>query len=213
MNIGTFLIASSNRNKLAELASAAHGSAVNLVSPEVTAASVGSRPPEVAETASTYAGNAELKARAYAVWSQMPAIADDSGLEVECLAGRPGVLSARYGGPGITDRRRCELLLEEVRQKVPSEGEGRRAWFVCSLVAVAADGEILAQAEYRMEGLVIDEFRGEGGFGYDPMIFIPELGATLAEIPFELTCREGFRARAAEKLFAELALSRPAMAG
>ncbi|MDD2943862.1 MAG: non-canonical purine NTP pyrophosphatase [bacterium] len=206
----TYLIASSNRNKLTELSSAARGSAFTLISPDVTAASIGSRPPEVAETAGTYAGNAELKARAYAAWSRMPAIADDSGLEVDCLAGRPGVLSARYGGSGIGDSRRCELLLEEVRQKVPVEGPGRRAWFVCSLVAVATDGEVLAQAEYRMEGLVIDDFRGEGGFGYDPIIFIPELGATLAEIPFERVCREGFRARAAEELFVKLSAKLPA---
>lgn len=116
-----------------------------------------------------FAGNARKKATLLADLSGGIAIADDSGLCVDALDGRPGVLSARYGGPGLDDRGRLLRLLEEMRD-VPREK--RTARFVCSLCVAAPGGRVLAAMEQACEGLLRTEPTGSGGFGYDP-IFVP----------------------------------------
>ena len=123
----------------------------------------------VEETDSSYVENAIRKARFYAIETGMWAIADDSGLEVNALDGRPGVISARYGGEGATDLDRMRLLLKELDQVSPWERQARFR----SIVAVAnRDGEILQVAEGVCEGAIAFEPRGINGFGYDP-IFVP----------------------------------------
>ncbi len=130
------------------------------------------------ETESTYRGNALLKARAAARQSGMLALADDSGIEVDALGGAPGVLSARFGGPGLDDRGRVALLLERLRDVPP---ERRTARFRCVIAIVAPDG-VEQVVEGTAEGVIAAAPRGAGGFGYDPVFFYPPLGRTFGEL-------------------------------
>jgi XTP/dITP diphosphohydrolase len=144
-------------------------------------------PPE-GET--SYVDNARAKARAAADATGAIALADDSGIEVDALGGRPGVASARYGGAGLTDAERVTRLLAELA------GMPRRtARFRCVL-AVAAPWGAEAIFEGVVEGLLTDAPRGGGGFGYDPIFFVPEIGRTFAEIPAAEKHRWSHRGRA-----------------
>lgn len=125
---------------------------------------------EADETGTTFGENAAIKAAAYAVAMQRYALADDSGLEVEALDGRPGVLSARYAGVDTPFPRKIEFLLTDMQN---SRNSSRRARFVCSLAFAAPDGEIVQAATGVCEGTIAQKPRGTGGFGYDP-IFIPD---------------------------------------
>lgn len=125
--------------------------------------------PEVEETGETYLDNARLKARALARAVGLPAVADDSGIEVDALGGEPGPRSARYAGPNATDSENLDLLISQVRFLPP---EARKAHYRCVAVCAWPDGrEVWAEAE--CEGALILDPRGTGGFGYDP-IFVPE---------------------------------------
>lgn len=156
-------------------------------------------PPEVVEDGATFRENALKKARAIAAYSDRPALADDSGLVVDALDGRPGVYSARYAGEGATDRDNIAKLLTEL-----GDIENRSARFVCVLALVTPDGSEIT-ADGMCEGVILSEPRGEGGFGYDPVFFLPELGKTMAELPPELKNRLSHRARACESLIKLLA--------
>lgn len=213
------IAATGNKNKLEELTSAASLFSHKIVAPrnflagdflsgDVAVTNTVKRPsevPHVEETGLTYRANALLKAETFLQWSGIPALGDDSGLEVAALGGRPGLYSARYGGAGLSDRERVQLLLSELREHEQQSGRcDRRAWFCCSLALCMPGGEIFF-GDYRMEGTVLDEPRGAGGFGYDPIIFLPAIGATLAEVDFSVTCAQGFRAHAAQELFTRVA--------
>ncbi len=134
---------------------------------------------EVDETADSFAGNATLKAQEYAALSGMWTWADDSGLCVDALDGRPGVLSARYGGLGQSDAQRWARVLDELRD-VPREQW--TASFRC-VVALATPAGELHLAHGRLDGAITDQPRGSHGFGYDPIFFLPSHGCTLAELP------------------------------
>ena len=154
-------------------------------------------PPE-GET--SYRENALEKARAAA--AAVPAavtLGDDSGLEVDALGGRPGVASARYGGPGLTDAERGTRLLAEIRG-APS----RRARFRCVLALLAPWGEEVA-VEGTVEGVLTDEPRGTQGFGYDPLFLVPARGRTFGELPDDEKDQLSHRARA-------VAVARPILA-
>ena len=153
---------------------------------------------EVAEeNADTYAENAIAKARFYARETRMLALADDSGLEVEALAGAPGVLSARYAGEDATDADRRELLLTELAK---TGGHNRRARFVCAIAIASVDGEVLNVSEGICEGTITFAPRGDSGFGYDPL-FVPDgYNQTFAELADEVKNRISHRARALIKL-------------
>ncbi|MGQ0793160.1 MAG: XTP/dITP diphosphatase [Deltaproteobacteria bacterium] len=151
---------------------------------------------EVIEDGLTFRENALKKARAIRDFSAMPALADDSGLEVEALGGRPGALSARYAGAGASDKSNIEKLLGEMRGI-----SNRRARFACSLVLALPDGRELV-AEATCEGVIAHEPRGAGGFGYDPIFFIPHLQRTMAEMIPEEKNIISHRARAVEGLIA-----------
>jgi len=155
--------------------------------------------PEVEATAETLAGNARLKALGAARASGLWTVADDSGLFVEALGGAPGVRSARYA-PG-TDANRVRKLLVEL-EPVP---DGRRdAAFRCVLVLASPSGEVrVARGECR--GEILRAPRGQGGFGYDPVFLIPELGRTMAELTLEEKSRISHRGRALEELAPYLA--------
>jgi XTP/dITP diphosphohydrolase len=174
------LLASANQGKLRELRTILEGLPVELVG--LAEAGLG-EPPEVEETSDTFLANALLKARAYAAWAGMAAVADDSGLEVDALGGAPGVRSARYAGPGASDQANLDKLLAAL-EGVP--GERRTARFRCAAVLVDPDraggsGGLKPSpperrewhAEAAWEGRILETPRGSGGFGYDP-VFLPD---------------------------------------
>jgi len=139
--------------------------------------------PEPVEDAETFAGNARIKAVAYAAALGVPCLADDSGLCVDALDGAPGVRSARYAGVEgerpVRDRANNERLLAAL-DGVPAEH--RTARFVCAMCLAAPDGTVLAESEGTFEGVIAEAPRGEHGFGYDPLLFLPDDGCTSAEL-------------------------------
>lgn len=182
------LIATGNKGKIAEL-----GEMLRTLGVEAVGLDQFPSVAEVAETGSTFAENAVLKAAGYARATGLAAIADDSGLEVAALNGRPGVLSARYGGDDVPFSRRMRLLLDEIEASRPGD---RAARFVCAMAFVHPDGEIEALVEGACDGLVASAPRGTGGFGYDP-IFIPAgYGKTFGELSYDVKARISHRSRA-----------------
>jgi XTP/dITP diphosphohydrolase len=167
------VIASANRKKAAEIAGILRGFEVRLRTldefPDLK---------PVVENAPTFEGNAVKKALAAARATGLPALADDSGLEVEALGGAPGVFSARYAGEGADDEANNARLLGALRE-VPADRRGAR--FRCVIAVALPDGEVRT-AEGSCEGLILEAPRGEGGFGYDPLFFHPPLGLTFAEL-------------------------------
>jgi XTP/dITP diphosphohydrolase len=151
---------------------------------------------ELPEPGVTFEENASSKALEAARRTGMLTLADDSGLEVEALDGRPGVLSARYGGPDVDDAERCRLLLAEMAD-VPLAMRG--AEFVCVLALAVPEG-VLATWEGRVAGIIADEVRGEGGFGYDPIFLYPPAGKTFAEMDAEEKNAVSHRGRAVREL-------------
>jgi len=136
--------------------------------------------PEIEETGLTLEDNALIKARESHRLTGLPSLADDTGLEVEALKGAPGVFSSRFAGPGATYADNVRKLLR-VMEGIP--GAGRRARFRC-VVALKA-GEREEWVEGTLDGEILSEARGSGGFGYDPVFFIPSAGKTLAEMTIE----------------------------
>jgi XTP/dITP diphosphohydrolase len=134
--------------------------------------------PEVVEDGTTFEKNALKKARAMAEATGMTVIADDSGLCIDALDGRPGVLSARYGGEGITDEEKCIRVLDEMREVRDAE---RTARFVCVLAMVTSEGE---ERLFRgvCEGRITRELRGTAGFGYDPIFYHEQSDCTFAQM-------------------------------
>ncbi|HZN51067.1 MAG TPA: RdgB/HAM1 family non-canonical purine NTP pyrophosphatase [Methylomirabilota bacterium] len=144
------------------------------------------------ETGQTYAENALVKARTAARLTGALALGDDSGLEVDALGGAPGLHTARFGGPGLTDRARWELLLERLRDVPPAR---RTARFRCVIaLADPARGEQVVEGV--VEGVIAAAPRGSGGFGYDPVFFYPPLGRTFGEISDEDKQRVSHRGKA-----------------
>jgi len=193
-------VATKNLGKLAEMRDIFAGSAIELDTyPLYT---------DVEESADSYVGNARLKARALAKQLREAGIgaavlADDSGLEVDALDGRPGIYSARYAGVATPWPDRREALLGEMRGFPADRRSGR---FVCSMVLVLPDGREL-DAFGTVEGRLVEEVRGRFGFGYDPL-FVPDGDTrTFAEFPEEEKNRVSHRRRAADALLAALAAS------
>jgi XTP/dITP diphosphohydrolase len=159
---------------------------------------------DVAETEQTFAGNAWLKAMAVCQQTHLPALADDSGLEVDALGGRPGVYSARYAGLGASDDDNNRLLLQELA----AVSEPRTARFRCvlALAVPTRDGPTrLAESEGTIEGQILRVARGQGGFGYDPLFEPVEApGVTTAEMSPERKNEMSHRARAARALIPAL---------
>ncbi len=150
---------------------------------------------DVEETGATFHENACIKARAYSDLAGLLTLADDSGLEVDALDGRPGVESARYGGPGLTDEGRVALLLDRIKD-VP--WEDRTARFRCVIAVLRPSGPV-ETVDGLVEGFIQYEPHGANGFGYDPIFFVPNLGRTMAELPLDEKNAISHRSRAAEK--------------
>jgi XTP/dITP diphosphohydrolase len=156
----------------------------------------------VEETAPSFVENALLKARHAAQVSGLPAVADDSGLEVEALQGLPGVLSARYAKPGASDSDNNQKLLRELKG-VPEGKRGARFISVMVFLRHAEDSTpFIAQGTWR--GVILSNPRGNSGFGYDPLFFVPDLGHSAAELDAATKNKVSHRAKAARQLYSLL---------
>ena len=185
------VIATTNQNKLRELKALLKGLDVQLLSlldfPDC---------PAVVEDGESFAENALKKAQTISAHTGLLTIADDSGLEVDYLGGRPGIFSARYAGEGSDDRKNYEKLLQEIKDVAP---EKRGARFRCVLAIAAPSGkQRIAEGEYL--GLIIAEPRGENGFGYDPVFLDTSSGLTFAEMSSAQKNQISHRARALQEL-------------
>jgi molybdenum cofactor biosynthesis protein MoaC/non-canonical purine NTP pyrophosphatase (RdgB/HAM1 family) len=183
------LLATNNSGKLAELRALLQSAAldVDVVTPHEIGLTLS---PE--ENGATYAENAAIKARAFAAVAGLPALADDSGIEIAALGGRPGLHSARYGPPGGSDADRVQALLGEMRDVPDAQ---RAARFVAAIVIALPDGRTWI-AEGELQGVLARAPRGEGGFGYDPVFYLPELGRTVAELNEAAKNKSSHRSRA-----------------
>jgi len=193
------LVASSNPGKLREYRALASQGAAS-VAVELDLLPNFSQLPACDESAPTFAENAAGKALHYSRYTEEAVLADDSGLAVDALGGAPGVHSARYAGANASDAERVVKLLGEMRA---SGGSDRRARFIC-ILALARRGHVLGVFSGAVEGEIIDSPRGAGGFGYDPVFFIPALGKTFAEIPGESKNLYSHRGKAFRSLLAFL---------
>lgn len=185
--------ATSNPGKLREFQLAAERLAGPNLHVETVPGLTGIEPPE--EDASTFAGNAALKAMYYSRLAPGPVFADDSGLEVDALDGAPGVYSARYAGPTATDAANNALVLERMRGVTL-----RTARFVC-VIALAESGRLVETFTGTVEGELLEAPRGTGGFGYDPLFYYPPFGCTLAEATAEQKLAVSHRGQALNQLF------------
>lgn len=204
-----YVVATGNKNKLQELRTIGDKFSLSLLSPKEAQEKYRlSTIPECEENGSTFEENALIKAKAFSEWSGLPSIGDDSGIEVEALDGAPGIYSARYAGEGKSDQDRIEKLLRELAEKQTSHPtSNRNARFYCALAAYFPDGTT-HQSSGILSGHILEACRGQGGFGYDPILWIDELQATLAEVDFKVTCERGFRAKAAFNLFSQITKTR-----
>jgi XTP/dITP diphosphohydrolase len=190
------LIATHNKGKKSEYAALLQGLELELT----TLAELGIAH-DVEENGATYQENALLKARAYAQLSGLLTLADDSGLEVDALDGAPGVRTARYAGVGASDRDRYALLLRNL-EGVPDAQ--RTARFRCVIALAWPEGRTEV-VEGTCEGYITHAPKGDRGFGYDPVFYVPECGCTMAELPAEVKNLISHRARAAQAARALLA--------
>lgn len=153
------------------------------------------------ETGDSFEANAVQKALYYAAYAPGALFAEDSGLEVNALEGAPGIYSARYAGLHAADEANNDLLLANLRGVAD-----RRARYVC-VIALVMEGQVQAQFRGTMEGEILEERRGAGGFGYDPLFFYAPFGKTLAEVRTEQTFAESHRRKALDQLFGYLGRS------
>lgn len=189
-------VATSNPGKLREFREAAAYLGYGEIRIEPLALPEGVDAPE--EHGDSFAANASLKAAYYSQFAKGLVFADDSGLEVDALAGEPGIFSARYAGPGAGDAANNLLLLERMRGKT-----NRTARFVCA-IAVAQESKVLATFHGTIEGQLLTEPRGANGFGYDPLFLYPPLGRTTAELLPEEKIQVSHRGQATRLLLAWL---------
>lgn len=184
--LNKLVFATKNKNKLAEVSDILKTTKIEIFGVE------GEFNP--AETGETFEENAYIKAHEAAKITNMPAFGDDSGLVVDALDGRPGVYSSRYAE---NDKKRIAKLLDELKD-VPQEK--RTARFICAIVLVNPDGEILYSCQGVCEGLIIKSPSGDNGFGYDPIFFIPEKNATMAELTMDEKNTASHRGKALKKI-------------
>ena len=206
------VVATRNRGKLYELRALFDGTGVDVIDLAEAEARLGYPLPDTVEDAPTFAGNAAKKARAIAAATGWPALADDSGLEVDALGGAPGVYSARYAGAHGDDGANNAKLVAALAA-VPAAR--RTAQFRCALAVADPAGLLGADvitADGTVAGVILEAPRGAGGFGYDPLFLCPELGQTFAEAGVDAKSAVSHRGRALAALLpglrAYLALKR-----
>lgn len=188
MVMAKLLVATHNQGKVREFAEMLGDLTIDWLSLDDVAVTE-----DVAETGMTFAENARLKAHAYAKKTGLLTLADDSGLEVDWLDGAPGVYTARYGGAGLTHEARYRLLLHHLNG-VP--WERRSARFRCVIALAAPDGRFLGESEGVCEGIIAQEPAGNGGFGYDPVFYLPEYQMTMAQVESVVKHQISHRGRA-----------------
>ncbi len=184
------LLATSNPGKIREYRFVLHNLGYHITTPAEKGITT-----VIVESGSSYEQNARLKALTYAKLSQLTALADDSGLEVDALNGEPGIKSSRFAGESATDVDKVNLLLAKLKD-VP--WEKRTAHFKC-VIAIASAGGHVEFCHGECYGMIAGEAKGGNGFGYDPIFFFPEMGKTMAELPFEIKNQISHRARASQK--------------
>ena len=187
------LLATNNRGKTEELRTLLQDSGVKIKNLNDFGAL-----PEVEEDGATFDENAYKKSSFYSRILGFPAIADDSGLVVDALGGAPGVLSARYGGPGATDKDRCDKLLAEMKGQT-----NRSAAFECVISIAVPTGSALTY-EGRCEGVIAEAPAGDNGFGYDPVFYYPPLKKTFAQLEAAEKNRVSHRGKALAEVIAEI---------
>jgi XTP/dITP diphosphohydrolase len=196
------VFATRNKGKLVELRDLLPG--LEVLSIDEAATRLGVTIDEVVEDADTFVGNASKKAREVSRATGLPALADDSGLEVDALGGAPGVYSARYAGEPHSDAANNAKLIGALAG-VPAEKRTARFRAVLALADVTGPlGDRVITADGACEGLILDEARGTGGFGYDPLFFSPELGKTFAEAGVGTKSELSHRARAMKAMKPQL---------
>lgn len=179
------VLASHNQKKIAEMRAILSELGVEVLSQDEVGIAL-----EPEETGKTFAENARIKAQAVMEATGLPAIADDSGLVVPALGGAPGVYSARYGGEGLNDTERWQLLLQNMEGKTD-----RACYFQSSICCIFPDGsEILAEGQ--CHGILAENASGTGGFGYDPVFYLPELNKTMAQLTPEEKNKRSHRGNA-----------------
>ena len=188
---GTVVLGTHNQGKVREFQALLENTGVTLLSWKDVDGSI-----SVVEDGKTFLENALKKAEATARATGMVAIADDSGLEVDHLNGRPGVFSARYAGPKATDQENYGKILEELSGVLPAQRGGR---FVCVIGLVTPDGK-REWVEGECRGVITESPRGEQGFGYDPIFYYPDYGKTFAEMDADEKNQVSHRAEAIRKL-------------
>jgi len=193
--VNRIVLATRNQGKVRELRGLLQGTGVEVLSLDTFPDA-----PEVEETGGTFAENALLKALSAARHTGLVSLADDSGLVVDALEGRPGVYSARFAGPDATDEANNQKLMAEL-QAVPPE---RRTGRFRSAVAIAAPDGRTRVVHGACEGVILDTPRGSNGFGYDPLFLVPAYGQTLAELPLEEKNRISHRGQALRLALQEL---------
>lgn len=193
----SLILASNNAGKLRELNALLAPLAITLKTQRELAI------PDAEETGLSFVENALIKARHAARLSGLPALADDSGLEVDALNGAPGIYSARFAGPGASDAANNERLLQQLAG-VPDAQRTARYQCVLVLMRHAADPTpLICQASW--QGLILSAPRGEGGFGYDPLFWLDEHGCSAAELEATLKNQLSHRAQALRQLRQQLA--------
>ena len=184
------LLATTNPGKIKEYHSLLGNSGYDIVTPtELGIAQT------IIETGNSYEENAQIKAVTYAELSQLVTIADDSGLEVDALNGEPGVQSARFAGEAASDTEKIKLLLAKLAN-IP--WEKRTAHFKC-VIAIAIPEEQSSLCHGECHGVIAFEAKGESGFGYDPIFYLPEIEKTMAELPLQIKNQVSHRSQAACK--------------
>lgn len=189
------LIATSNNGKIREIKAILSPLRLEIVTPSSLHLLI-----DVKETGHSYAENARLKAEAYLTASGLPVLADDSGLEVDALNGAPGLKSARYSPKENADDLDRRLYLLKNLQDHPQPW---KAHFHCTAVLLTPEGDDL-ETTGQCAGVIIPEMRGSGGFGYDPLFYLPEYELTMAELPPELKNTLSHRARALSAMMPSL---------
>ena len=182
-----FVLASQNKHKAVEIENIL-GEGFSIITMDETRA----KGLDIIEDGETFEENALIKARTVAKITNLPTIADDSGLCVEYLGGAPGVYTARYAGEGATDDANIDKLLGAL-SGVPEEKRG--AYFACAIAVVFPNGEEKTFFG-KCDGRILEERRGANGFGYDPIFFVPEYNMSMAEIPMEEKNKISHRSRA-----------------
>ncbi|MCI8297231.1 MAG: RdgB/HAM1 family non-canonical purine NTP pyrophosphatase [Lachnospiraceae bacterium] len=190
------IFATGNEGKMREIRKILDGLGMEILSMKEAGVSL-----DILEDGETFRENAQIKA--YAVWRETGGIvlADDSGLVVDYLGGEPGIYSARYMGEDTSYEIKNQAIIDRL---AGIEGEERAARFVCAIAAVLPDGQVL-HTEAAMEGLIAERPAGCGGFGYDPILYIPGSGKTSAELTMEEKNKISHRGKALEEMRARLA--------